>query len=159
MNNLLIIFIILNIINVVIQTIKSLATVKCGKVGAAVANALAYGFYTIVVVYMVCELDLWLKVVIVGACNLVGVFIVKWVEEIGRKDKIWKVEVSVRNRYTENVVQDLNHFGVSYNYIATSDNKWVTFNVYCSNQKETQFVHEICKNYNAKYFITETKSF
>ncbi len=157
--NLLVIFIILNIVNVVIQTIKSLATVKCGKCGAAVANALAYGFYTIVVVYMVCDLDLWLKVVVVGACNLVGVFIVKWVEEISRKDKIWKVEVSVRNRERYDVMKDLDHFGVSYNYINTSDDKWTTFNVYCATQKESEFVHEICKNYHAKYFISETKSF
>lgn len=159
MNNLLVTFIILNIINVIIQTIKSLATVKCGKCGAAVANALAYGFYTIVVVYMVCELDLWLKVLVVGACNLVGVFIVKWVEEKSRKDKIWKVEVSVRDYYKDDVIQDLNHFGVSYNYIATNDNKWVTFNIYCANRNETDLVHKICGNYHAKYFITETKKF
>ena len=44
--NLLLVFIILNIINVVLQTVKSLATVKCGKGVAAIVNALAYGLYT-----------------------------------------------------------------------------------------------------------------
>ena len=53
--NLLITFIILNIINVVIQTIKSLATVKCGKGVAAIVNAVAFGLYTIVTVYMLCD--------------------------------------------------------------------------------------------------------
>ena len=43
---LLILFIVMNIANVVIQTIKSLATVKCGKWGAAIVNAVAYGLYT-----------------------------------------------------------------------------------------------------------------
>ena len=38
---LLIIFIALNIVNVVIQTVKSLATVKCGKTVAALVNAIA----------------------------------------------------------------------------------------------------------------------
>ena len=47
---LLIIFIVLNIVNVVIQTVKSLATVKCGKTVAAIVNAVAYGLYTVVVV-------------------------------------------------------------------------------------------------------------
>ena len=70
-------FVLLNIVNVIIQTIKSLCTVKAGKTVAALVNAVAYGFYTIVVVYMVCDLDLWVKVAVVGGANLVGVFIVK----------------------------------------------------------------------------------
>ena len=49
---LLLVFILLNIANVIIQTIKSIATVKCGKGVAAVVNAVAFGLYTIVTVYM-----------------------------------------------------------------------------------------------------------
>ena len=59
MNTLLLTFIILNILNVIIQTVKSIATVKCGKTAAAIINAVAYGLYTIVTVYMMCELELW----------------------------------------------------------------------------------------------------
>ena len=80
-------FVILNIINVIIQTIKSLATVKCGKIVASIVNAVAYGLYTVVVVYTVCDLPLWLKVVVVGVANLIGVYVVKLIEEKSRKDK------------------------------------------------------------------------
>ena len=83
---LLIIFIVLNITNVVIQTIKSILTIKGNKYIASIANAVAYGLYTVVVVYMVCELPLYLKVAIVATCNLIGVFIVKLAEEKTRKD-------------------------------------------------------------------------
>ena len=41
--NLLWLFVGLNVVNVIIQTVKSLATVKCGKTVAAMVNALAYG--------------------------------------------------------------------------------------------------------------------
>ena len=51
---LIVIFILLNIANVIIQTVKSIATIKCGKGLASVINAIAYGLYTVVVVYMVC---------------------------------------------------------------------------------------------------------
>ena len=44
--DLLILFVVMNILNVVIQTIKSLATIKCGKTAAALINAFAYGLYT-----------------------------------------------------------------------------------------------------------------
>jgi hypothetical protein len=92
---LLTIFIVLNIINVIIQTVKSIATVKCGKVSASIINAVAYGLYTVVTVYMLCELSLGLKALIVALANLVGVYVVKLIEEKGRKDKLWKVEATV----------------------------------------------------------------
>ena len=92
---LLLIFIGLNIANVIIQTIKSIATVKCGKGVAALVNAVAYGLYTIVTVYLMCELSLGLKALVVALCNLIGVYLVKWAEEKARKDKLWKVEATV----------------------------------------------------------------
>ena len=94
-------FVVLNIINVIIQTVKSLCTVKCGKGVAALVNAFAYGLYTIVTIYMLCDLDLWVKAGIVALCNLVGVYVVKWIEEKARKDKLWKVELTVRADKTE----------------------------------------------------------
>ena len=85
---LLVIFIVLNALNVIIQTVKSICTVKCGKISAALVNALAYGLYTVVLVYMVCDLSTWLKAVIVGGCNLIGVYIVKLLEEKMQKEKL-----------------------------------------------------------------------
>ena len=38
MNELLVVFIVLNAINVIIQTIKSLCTINCGKTVAALVN-------------------------------------------------------------------------------------------------------------------------
>ena len=41
--NLFWLFVVLNVVNVIIQTVKSIATIKCGKVAAAVINAVACG--------------------------------------------------------------------------------------------------------------------
>ena len=92
---LLIIFIVLNIVNVIIQTFKSLATVKCGKTVASIVNAVAFGIYTVVLVYMNCDLLLWQKVIVVALTNLVGVYIVKLIEEKLRKDKLWRIECTI----------------------------------------------------------------
>ena len=153
---LLLLFIVLNAVNVVIQTIKSLCTIKCGKLVAAIANALAYGLYTVVVIYMVCELPLLWKVVIVGVCNFVGVFIVKWIEEKARKDKLWKVEMTVYNIDAEQLHKELDRLPIPHNFIPNIG-KWSIFNVYCSTQKESAEVKQIALFYNAKYFVSETK--
>lgn len=152
--NLFWLFVVLNVVNVVIQTIKSLATVKCGKGLAAIINALAYGFYTIVVVYMVCELPLWLKVVVVGLCNLVGVFVVKWGEELARKDKLWKVELTVPEKFTNAIDFDLKDIPHSYILVG----KHTLFNFYCATQKESARVKAVANQYEAKYFVAESKN-
>lgn len=152
--NLFWLFVVLNVVNVVIQTIKSLATVKCGKGLAAIINALAYGFYTIVVVYMVCELPLWLKVVVVGLCNLVGVFVVKWGEELARKDKLWKIELTVPEKFTNAIDFDLKDIPHSYILVG----KHTLFNFYCATQKESARVKAVANQYEAKYFVAESKN-
>ena len=154
---LLIIFIALNIINVIIQTIKSLATVKCGKTVAAIINAVAYGLYTVVVVYTVCDLPLWLKVVIVGACNLVGVFCVKWGEEKARKDKLCEVRATVYEPYTESLHHDLESANIPHNYIPNIG-KYTIFNIYCETQAESKRVKDLLDYHKAKYFVSESKT-
>jgi hypothetical protein len=152
---LLIVFIVLNIVNVIIQTVKSIATIKCGKGMASVVNAIAYGLYTVVVVYTVCDLPLWLKVVVVGACNLVGVFCVKWGEEKARKDKLWKVEATIPNEWTNAVHFDLKD--IPHNYVENVG-KYTLFNFYCATQKESAKVRDILSQYEVKYFVAESKS-
>ena len=153
---LLIIFIVLNIVNVIIQTVKSIATIKCGKTMAAIINAIAYGLYTVVVVYTVCDLPLWLKVVVVGLCNLVGVFCVKWAEEKARKDKLWKIECTVPASCAETLIAELKNSELPFNYIDI--NKYYLFNVYCATQGESSVVREFLTRYNAKYFVSESKT-
>lgn len=154
--NLLIIFIVANIFNVIIQTIKSICTIKCGKGVAALVNALAYGFYTYVVILMVADLPLLTKCIIVGLCNLVGVYVVKWAEERARKAKLWKVELTVRNEEAQKLHEDLERFNIPHNYIPNVG-KWTIFNAYCATQKESHFTKEIANKAHAKYFVTETK--
>ena len=153
---LLIIFIILNILNVIIQTVKSIATVKCGKSVAALINAVAYGLYTVVTVYMMCSLPLGWKAAIVALCNLVGVYVVKWGEEKARKDKLWKVEATVNPAHLETLKITFEKNGIPFSYIDV--NKYVIFNLYCATQKDSQFVKSVLDHHNAKYFVSESKT-
>lgn len=153
---LLVTFIILNIVNVIMQTVKSIATVKCGKGVASIVNALTFGLYTIVTIYMMCELPLFWKAGIVALCNLIGVYVVKLIEEKARKDKLWKVEVTLKPQYAEKVATMLTEMNIPYNWIDIE--KWDLFNIYCATQKESAMVKSIVDKYNAKYFVSESKT-
>lgn len=153
----LITFVILNVLNVIIQTAKSIVTIKCGKGVAALVNAIAYGLYTVVLVYMNCDIPLWEKVIVVGSANLIGVYIVKFFEEKSKKDKLWKIEFSLKNGYFNSAVDELNINDISYN--SSIFGEYVTITAFANTQEETKIINNIVKKYNAKYFITETKSF
>ena len=114
---LIVIFILLNIANVIIQTVKSIATIKCGKGLASIINAIAYGLYTVVVVYIVCELPLWFKVVVVAIANLIGVFAVKLFEEKKEKEKLWKIECTVSPYQYDDIVECAQSAKLPCNYI------------------------------------------
>ena len=155
---LLITFIVLNIANVIIQTFKSIVTIKGGKGAAAIINAITFALYTVVTVYMLCDLPLLWKSVIVGLCNLVGVWIVKFLEEKSRKDKLWKVEVTVKKGFSADLLQtELENSDIPFNYIDI--NKYILFNIYCETQKESQIVKQFINKLDAKYFVSETKNF
>lgn len=152
-------FVIFNVINVIIQTIKSIVTIKCNKYVAAVVNAVAYGLYTYIVVLTASNLDLWFKISVTAAANLVGVFVVKWVEEKKRKDKLWKVEATIKNDNIwpedDDCIIELRKSDIPFNYIDI--NKYIIINCYCATQKDSAIVKEILDKYNAKYFVSETK--
>ena len=157
LNGFLLVFIVLNVLNVIIQTIKSIATIKCGAWAAAGINALAYGLYTVVVVYMNADgLGLFWKAIIIGLANLFGVYVVKILEEKNRKDKLWKIECTVTRTKTFALGEELKAEKIPHNYVIVGSH--TVFNCYCATQKESLAVKNLLAKYNAKYFVTESKT-
>lgn len=147
-------YVIFTILNVVIQTAKSIMTIKCNKYVAAVANAIAYGFYTYIIVLTLCELPIFEKCLITAFANLVGVFIVKFIEEKAEKDKLWKIELTVPTDEALSIDEELK--SVPHCYYILSE-KHTAFNFYCATQNDSAKVKEIANRHNAKYFICEAK--
>ena len=154
---LLVLFIVMNIVNVVIQTIKSIATIKCGKTAAALINALAYGLYTYIIVLTNCDLPMIAKCLIVASANFVGVWVVKFFEEKARKDKLWKVEATVPASMVTPLHLALKQCGIAHNYIE-GVGQYTIFNIYCPTQADSIEVRKVLESKNAKYFVSESKT-
>lgn len=154
--NTILLFALCTAVNVILSTIKSILTVKGGKLSASFINALTYGFYSYVIVLTSADgMPIWLKMAITAVCNFVGVYLVKLIEEKARKDRLWKVELTVPTKYTNTIDFDLHD--VPHSYIELSD-KHTLFNFYCATQKESAKVKAIANQYEAKYFVAESKN-
>ena len=90
---LLILFIVLTVVNVILNTARTIITVKGGLFWSSLVSAIAFGFYTIVIIFTVCNLPMWLKATVTALANFVGTYFVKWLEMKVRKDKLWMVDV------------------------------------------------------------------
>lgn len=154
---LLLIFIALNIINVILQTVKSIMTIRCGKTIAAIANAVAYALYTVVLVYMSCDLSTLAKALVVGGCNLIGVYIVKSIEEKTNKEKIWKIEFTIPLNKADEIINDIQFENFSYNEYEI-DEKYSGVNIYAYTREDSAKAKKIVDKYNIKYFVTESKA-
>ena len=150
--NIIILFTILTIVNVIFSTIKSIVTIKSGPWVASIVSALYYGYYNIVLIYTVADFPLWQKVVITSVCNLVGVFIVKYGEIRARKDKLWKIEFTVSTQYCSIIDNSL--VSIPHSHIVLSP-KHTLFTFYCETQADTLKVKEFIDKYNARYFVSE----
>ena len=156
--NMLVIFIVLTILNVVIQTVKSIATIKCGKWVASLVNAVAYGLYTYVIFFTSADgIDLHTKALITALANLVGVYVVKFCEEKARKDKLWKVEATVRSNLVQPLHLSLKSCGIDHNYIE-GVGQYTIFNIYCPTQAVSTEVRELLEQIKVKYFVSESKT-
>ena len=153
---LLITFIILSIINVIFSTVRSIVTIKGNKVTASFISGGYFAFYNIMLLYTVADFPMWQKCIITFVCNVIGVFIVKFIEEKSRKDKLWKVEATIPRAEASRLINYLENSELSYNYIDI--NKYYLFNFYCPTQKESAEVKKLLDNFHAKYFVSESKT-
>lgn len=164
----LILFCALTIVNVILQTIKSLCTVKCRTIVSAAVNAIAYGLYCYVIFYTTSEgISLLTKAIITAVANFGGVYIANFLfDKLFNKDIRWKVEISIPSHLREEFCRGLEHAGLEY-YICgfysriedayrygLDKQEWTSICVFCPNKNSSRILKEMMPK-EAKYNISE----
>lgn len=155
--NAVILFIICTAVNVILSTIKSIATIKGGKFMAALMNALTYGFYSwVIILTTIDNLSTVDKMLITAACNFIGVYLVKFIEEKTRKEQLWKIEATVPFEEMHSLTNESKEQKLVFNY--TPIGKYTIFNFYSYSRRESEEVAKLLQRHNAKYFVSEAKT-
>lgn len=156
--NFLALYCALSFINVVIQTVKSLCTVKCSTFISACVNALAYGLYVYVIFLTNAEgLPLWGKAIIVAVANFTGVYIANMLfNKMFSREVGWVVSVSVPNEEVHEFMGNLYINKLTYHdYGWNSDCEYSLFTVYCPTSKDSANLKKILP-VGSKYNISES---
>ena len=158
MMNAIIIFALATVVNVTLSTVRSICTIKGGKWISAITNAICYGFYPLIVMLTAKgTVDIVVNMAITAIANFICVWIIKFVEEKARKDKLWKVEATVLRGWTKDLHKALVEAEIPHNYLENVG-KYTLFNIFCEKQSDSAKAKVILNQYNAKYFVTESKN-
>lgn len=150
-------FVILNFINVLINTARSLTTVKGGKWVASIMNAVCYGYYTIIIIITALyEIPIPLKVIAVFIVNFIGVFCIKLGEEKIQKEKLWVYNVIGINQHTfETLDVCFENSDIKFEY-SKIENDFYTMQIFSETQKESEMIKSVLNNHAIKYYAVET---
>lgn len=151
MLNVIIIFCVCSLVNVILSTLKTLIMVNAGEKMSILINAVCYGFYTLVVKQLG-SVDYVTAVVVTIIANIVGVWISYRIMNLFKKDKVWRITATLKSKEEFNqCVENLKKYNIGFSYVEQTK----AIDIYSYNQKESQIIKNILKNYNHKYFIQE----
>ena len=155
MMKLIITYLIFQTVYVILNTTKSVLTIKSTKFVAATASAITYAVYVFVLIYTVADFSIWVKAGLTAVTNFIGTLISIWLLDKIRKDKLWEITATVKSINMQDLLNELNTANVSFNYNNTNNlTEWV-FHCYCKTKKESVALRDILIKYNAKYIVHE----
>jgi hypothetical protein len=151
MEMVIVVFVICSLVNVILSTLKTLIMVNAGRNSAIIINAVCYGFYTLVVKQLTSVGYVTAVLVTIGA-NIVGVWVSYKIMDLFKKDKLWRITVTLKNDKEFNECQDkLLRYDIGFAKIEGTN----SIDIYSYNQKESAIIKSILGNYDYKYFIQE----
>lgn len=152
------IFIGLTIVNVILNTARTIITVKGGLFWSSFISAVAFGFYVVVIVYTVCDLPLWIKAVVTAFANFVGTYFVKYIEMKVRKTRLWMVDAVIYAKNIGFAKRYLTEAGIQFTELPISNSDSHLFHIYSNTLDESRGIRDLLKKFNAKYVVVESKS-
>ena len=151
MVNVIIVFCICSLVNVILSTLKTLIMVNAGRNLSIAINAICYGFYTLVVKQLG-AVDYVTAVIVTIGANIVGVWISYKIMDLFKKDKLWRITVTLKGKTAlDECKANLEKYNIGFTPIEKTN----SIDIYSYNQKESAIIKNILGNYDYKYFIQE----
>lgn len=146
-------FFVLNLINVVLGTMRSILTVKSTPFVSMVINTVSYTFYS-GIVKLVSGQDMVVVLITTALTNIIGVYIARFILDKCRKDKLWRITATIPNSIDSGMITEK---------LKTKDIKSVVYvgegvkliDIYSKTQGESIVAKEILEPLKVKYSVVE----
>ena len=146
-------FIILQIVNVILSTIKSIVLSKGYKWGTIIANTIYFGIYTAVLKQLALIDDMFLLVVITMIANFFGTWVGFDILERIRKADLWIVKTVVKIDRIKDYKAALNEAGIKYISYQTTWDECTAVDIFSESRDESKIIKKILEQFDAKYSV------
>lgn len=149
----IILFIILQVINVILSTIKSIVMIKGNKWGAIIANTIYFGVYTAVLKQISAIDNLFILVIITMLANFFGTWVGIVITDKLRKADLWIIKTVIRIGYVKEYKKALNDAGIKYISYQTTWDEYTAIDIFSESRTQSKKIKEILLKFKAKYSI------
>ena len=156
--NFILLFFVAQLINVVLSTIKSVITVKGGKLQASIINAVTYSFNIIVIKSLV-DVDMMVAIMVTIFTNLFGVYLGLTILDKLRKDQLWKIMTTLPASNLKDFKHDLNALDISYIAYETSWDDYKVVDIFSKHKNDSRLIKTVFKKYDVKYTISANRGY
>lgn len=146
-------FVIIQLINVVLSTIKSILTVSGSRWTAAIINAISYTFGA-VVTKLITEQNVSIVITVTLFTNIIGVYFAKWILDKTKKERLWSIVSTIKSDDKDKIETELLRRGIQFTLVPAANERYhVTLFSY--SKGESLLIKEVLESVKAKYYITE----
>lgn len=144
----LVVFIVIQFLNVIISTIKSILTVKGGKATAALINAVSYTFGA-VVTKLLTQQSFGVVICVTLLTNIIGVYLAKAILEKFQKEKLWTIMTTCKVEDKDSIEKEFRRRDIKYVSFLAENNRYF-INIFSHSRAESALIKEILSNFHTK---------
>lgn len=149
----IVLFFVLNLINVILGTMRSILTVKSTPFVSMIINTVSYTFYS-GIVKLVSGQDMIVVLVTTALTNIIGVYIARFILDKAKKDKLWRITATIPNRKDcEEIISALSKKDIASVIYKGEGVELV--DIYSKTQGESTVIKEVLAPYKVKYSVVE----
>lgn len=149
-------FFLLQLVNVILSTMRSILTIKSSKHVAAIINAVSYTFYS-AVVKLITSQDMTIIIAVTFLTNIIGVYIATAILKKMEKEKLWRISIVAEKKKIQKFHNELiqNQKSIKSFISQLDDDNLYSIDVLSETQADSLLIKELIDKYHLKYHIME----
>lgn len=151
----IIIFIIIQLINVIISTIKSVATIRCSPWNAAHINAISYTIAA-VITKLITQQTFLVVIIVTLITNEIGVYIGRKITDSFQKEKLWVYNCVIKCSSAEmkQLKQLFSEQDIDCDWVELKFDRRYKCQIYSYSKTHSKNINKILSSYNTWGHIT-----
>lgn len=150
----MIVFCLLQLINVILGTLRSICTIKSGIHIGMMINTISYTFYAIVT-KLLTEQSLINIIIVTVITNCIGYYAAQLIFKKMQKPKLWRITATIEKQKETFVYKQLERYNIPYNAQILSNSNMCVIDIFSENQRESILIKDVLYSCGAKYHVIE----